>query len=128
MGPGMHAATPAGLGLEGQDGPGLWEALPHSSTLSGPRRGLWAAGKWAAHVGGEHQGLSGALAVGGQSSPCPVRRLAGGGSRVPQGMGGAAWWYQAVVGISVYTCRAVSTWAPGCTGRWLWALGVLSSH
>lgn len=46
---------------------GPWEALPWGRAqhgllggLWGPRRGLWASGRWAAHLGGEHQGLGGA--------------------------------------------------------------------
>lgn len=122
----------AGLGQEGRVGPGAVGGSPRGAGTAWTSwwpLGTQAGPIWEANI----KGWVGPGSVRPEltlSSPTSGWWwLLGAGGQRPQGTGGAAaWWRQAAVGISVYTCRAVSTWAPGRAGRWPWALGVLSSR
>lgn len=110
----------AGLGQEGpRPAQGPWEALPDGPTLWAPA-GPRASGRWAARLRGEHGGWAGPGSVRPEpilSSPMSGLVVAPGCRRArTQGMGGAAWWRQAVVGVSVGSRAlwevAVSTGGP----------------
>lgn len=122
----------AGLGQEGQEGPRGRGRSARRFSLWGPRRGPWASGRWAAHLGGEHQGLGGARQCEARAHPVQsdVRLVVAPGCRRAgaPGHGGCGLVAPGCGGHLCVHMSGVSTWAPGRAGRWPWALGVLLSR